>query len=599
MASNPKAEIQITAESRTLGAKLREAREKFAKFGGLLRKEVFGKALFDSQAGAHMVGQVGASAVGRGLGFFEDQARGVFEFNEALTNFQIAARKTPEEANEIGKAARQIAEEVGLGSEKVLAGEQAWVDLAGAENGTIESMRTLARVSRAGNTEIGYMATVMYSLSNAMNIKPAQMEDAISGLINQSKDGTIHFKNMAEEIIAVAPKFARFGVTGRQGVAELGAMFQIVRSGFKGAAETATGLEGIFKGIRQHADRFKHAGVDLVMVGKDGVRHLRPLQDIFAQIEKSKKLMGDPTGQKLMKAFGRGEGEAAFRLLVEQAEKFNDLVKAGLVNGTVAADLNTKNESSAGRLAIAYERIKNAVAEAFTPERIDAFVSAIEDLPDKVEGIAKGLGIISDALGALYNAGKAVRGFLTPDDSVLAEMSEKDIDREANNKGISKGEAVQNLQAQWGRYLKAKRSITEALNDGKTTPESNKRAVEALISPDDANGVGARKAAAQYLEAAHIPTSSELVLKLTKQIKEERIDADIEAGRGSSKLPTQQADMQAAFLKALTDGAPVIGRSIAQAISSVPPPPISVKADGKALVDIHGNSAAHSKRPKT
>jgi hypothetical protein len=67
--SNPKAEIQITAESRTLGAKLRDARAQLGKFGGELKKEVFGKKLvekgFLGEAGAHMVGGLGASAASR------------------------------------------------------------------------------------------------------------------------------------------------------------------------------------------------------------------------------------------------------------------------------------------------------------------------------------------------------------------------------------------------------------------------------------------------------------------------------------------------------------------------------------------------------
>jgi len=136
--SNPKAEIQITAESRTLGAKLREARAQFGKFGGELKKEVFGKKLvekgFFGEAGAHMVGGLGASATSAAFGFMADQARGVFDFNDQLLRFRLAARKTPEEAAAIGQAVRQISSETGLAADTVLGGARAFVDLAGAEN---------------------------------------------------------------------------------------------------------------------------------------------------------------------------------------------------------------------------------------------------------------------------------------------------------------------------------------------------------------------------------------------------------------------------------------------------------------------------------
>ena len=103
----------------------------------------------------------------------------------------------------------------------MLAGKRAYVDLAGAENASAASMRTLARTAQAIGAAIGDMATVSYSLQNALKVRPDDMENVIGGLINQSKDGTIHFQNMAEEIIALAPKFARFGTLGREGATEL------------------------------------------------------------------------------------------------------------------------------------------------------------------------------------------------------------------------------------------------------------------------------------------------------------------------------------------------------------------------------------------
>jgi len=585
MSNSPKAEIQITAESRTLGAKLREARAQFGRFGGALRKEVFGRALFDSgKASAHMVGQLGAAAVGRGLGFFEDQARGVLHFNDALLRFQIAARKTPEEAQEIGAAARHAAEETGLASETVLAGERAYVDLAGAENASAGSMRTLARTAQASGAAIGDMATVAYSLTNALKVRPEELEDVIGGLINQSKDGTIHFQNMAEEIIALAPKFARFGTLGREGAAELGAMVQVAGSGFKDAAEASTGIQGLFRGLQLHEKLFRKAGVATLYLGKDGAKHLRPLEDIVADISRS-KLMKDPT--MLLKDIGRGEGDAFLRLWIEQMGKYRELVEAAKVNGVVQKDLATVTASTSGRTAIAMERMKNAIAEAFTPERINAFVDAIEGLADKVGPLAEGIGKIGSGLGALYDAGKAIRGYLTPGDSRLAEVTPEDIELEAKAKGLTPQEAAKSLQAQRGRYLAAKRAIAGAIVDDKTTPESNRRAVAALISTQDATGEGARLAGAQYVAAAHL--TPEVVQAIAKQVREETIDAEITAGRGRSTAPY---DMVAAMTQALRAAAPEIGRSIAQSAG-----PTTVKADGKAIVDVHRGSSVHARRP--
>ena len=51
MARDPKAEVEITAHSRNLAAKLREARSKFASFGSALKKEVFGPLAEDGKKG--------------------------------------------------------------------------------------------------------------------------------------------------------------------------------------------------------------------------------------------------------------------------------------------------------------------------------------------------------------------------------------------------------------------------------------------------------------------------------------------------------------------------------------------------------------------
>jgi TP901 family phage tail tape measure protein len=587
MASNPKAEVQITAESRTLAAKLREARAQFGKFGASLKKEVFGKVLFDGpKASAHMFGQLGAQAAGRGFGFLEDQAKGVLDFNTALLNFQLAARKTPEEAHAIGQAARDIATETGLASEVVLAGEKAFVDLAGAENGSIASMRTLARTARASNTEIGAMSTVMYALQNALHVKPEEMEDTLSGLINQSKDGTIHFANMAEEIIGMAPKFARFGVTGRQGAIDLGAMFQVVRSGSKSAEETTTKLDGIFRGLIRNAAKFKKGGVTVFNVDKDGVKTLKPFQEIWAQLEKS-KLMKDPS--KLIKTFGRGDGEAGIRLLIEMKKKYEELVEAGRVNGTVQQDLATINESAGGRTAAAMERVKNAVAEAFTPERINGFVTAVEALADKVGPVADGIGKIGSVLGGLYGVGQKVSGFFLGSNENANPWKEQEgkdvrwIQKETHDggmdnsqewldrlgaAGVDKGRlaAFRSHRENKASYDAAVEDITGAQVDDRSSPASIERAVLAKFAePSMPGGLGKNAAGQKYLTAAHV--------------------SDAQAQEIYAK----------AFVAALKNTAfPELVKAIREGFAGAK---TEVKADGKAIVDVHRGSAAHARRP--
>jgi hypothetical protein len=127
--------------------------------------------------------------------------------------------------------------------------------------------------------------------------------------------------------------------------------------------------------MKLHADRFKKGGVEIFNVGKDGTKTLKTIPEIFAQIAKS-PLMKDP--QALAKAFGRGEGEAGFRITAEHVEKINELMRAGHDETSIQADLNTYLTSSVGRMEIAWNNVKLAIAAAFTPERIEKFAAGLE-----------------------------------------------------------------------------------------------------------------------------------------------------------------------------------------------------------------------------
>lgn len=454
------AKVELKSSAAGMDSGIREARRKLKSFereqaraakqalrdAARMRKELLG-------AGRGILSGVGQGmqmAFGfQALGGIEGLARGVFDFNEQLMRFGLAARKTPEQAQAIGAAARQIATETGLAASTVLAGARAFVDLAGAENYSEGVMRMLARTAQASGAAIGDMATVAYSLTNALKIRPEELEDVIGGLINQSKDGTIHFQNMAQEIIALGPKFARFGVLGRQGASELGAMLQIAGSGFKDAAEASTGIQGLFRGLQLHEDKFRKAGVATMTMGKDGAKHLRPLEEIVNDISKS-ELMKDPS--KLLKDIGRGEGDAFLRLWIEQIAKYKELYESAQANGVVQKDLATVTESVSGRIAIAMESAKNAFAEMLTPALIGQIVDGIESivnaLPPLVDGIESAVGLFMKFVGAV----QWVKNQMSDIDDANPFKTEGDAASE-RNRAYQPIHRTYNFRAPDGRYL--------------------------------------------------------------------------------------------------------------------------------------------------
>lgn len=569
MGRSPKAEVEVTASSRSLAAKLREARSKFANFGQELRKNVFGKDLvekgFLGKAGAQMVGNLGARAVS-GLGEMAvDQGKEVFAFNDALTRFGIAARKTPEEMQDIAKSVREVSSATGLSAREVLGAGRAYIDLAGAGAYTTDMMSLIARAAQASGTEINDLTTVVYALHQSLKIPDNEMEATLSGLINQSKDGTVHFNQLAQEIIGIAPAFARFGVTGREGANELAAMFQVIRGGFKDPAQAATAMLAVFRGLGLHADKFAKFGVHVFETGPDGVKRYAQIGKIIDEIEHS-ELAKDP--HLLMKSFGRGEGQQAYQLLVEGAAKLKEFEESAKASDTIQKDLATYSGSAAGRMSIAWEKAKNTIAEAFTPERIDRFVGAMERLIPMLSKMATFISNAASAIDMIINGpGKEAGG----------NMAAGDFAKGANT-GDEKDRAAMIAEAQ------------KAIN---FDPKSAEGIAYAMANKDkfayygglEGYQAGARKYLASEGRDAWEP----------KYQSKEKMAAT--AAAVAAATPEQK-------IEAAKQTGAIIAASIVQALGPLLPrlekaakAPIAVKVGSDAIVTAHREAPTHRTRP--
>lgn len=523
---------------------------------------------------------VGSLAV-RGLDALIDQGKQIFDFQEALTRFGIAARKTGPELDYIGKSIRQVSTETGLAAVDVLRGARAYVDMAGAAAYSNEKMLMMARVSQATKSDMGDLAQVVFQLQHAMKIPDNELENTLGGVINMSKDGAVHFAQMSQEISELAPQAARYGMVGRRGMNELAAVMQVTRTGFASVSEMGTGITRIFSGLTMHSDKFEKYGVRIFNTAKDGTKTWRHFADILDDIQKNDLLRKDP--HLLRKAFGRSEAERSIRLLFEQKDALRELEKAGERDGVVMQDLNTYTQSSAGRMAVAMEKMKNAVAEAFTPERINRFVSAIEDAANKVGPLVEAVGKIGDILGHLYNAGKAVRGFFSSGGSKIRESSPEEIQRYAGEHNMSVGQAVQALQLDHARRMKFIQDIHAMMPDDRTTPQSDKFAVRTRMTAE--SGSDLANAANDYINEAGLSVAR--VRELEAEARKDMVNEDIAAGRGRSR---QADDMLAQFNRAIeTTLAPAVARSImaAQEASKAP------------QVHLDGNRVSHAIKQST
>lgn len=400
MAREPKAEVEISAHSRGLGAKLREARAKFGAFGAELKKRVFGKDLvekgFFGKAGASMVGNLGANVLGTLGGILAEQGKAALAFEDQLNRLQIAADKTPEEMRAFAAGVRAASNETGVAAEQVLAGAAAYVRLTGDMDGAIAKQRTFARVAQATGSSVGDIAQTAAALKKNLGIGDADTETAFSALAAQGKAGAIELNDLATQMANIAPLWKLFkGGGDLRGLKELGAALQVVKGGFGGdASQTVTGVQSLLVAFQQNGRKIEKAigkGKVFDVDPKTGAKTMRNVFDIVDAIGKS-RLAKDPT--LLVKALGRVEAYRAYQQLVQNRAELDRLVDVASDAGLIQRDLQARLDSSAGKTAVAWETAKNKIAEAFTPDRLEAFTGLVVTL-------TKALAVVADKVGAV------------------------------------------------------------------------------------------------------------------------------------------------------------------------------------------------------
>lgn len=431
MSAKETATVEIQAKANGLRAQLREIRAQFSTFadgvGGLMKRGIgaawkagFGKKAkggdegFFRGAAKTAVGNMMSSGIEKATSKIVEIGSSTLDFEEKLTRLQIQAGETPQVMRAFADSVTKASNETGIGRDKILDGANAFVTLTGDMKTAKESAGLFAKIGQATGTSIDDVAAASAAASQNLGVTSSEFEQLFDTMTGQGKAGAIELKDMAAELSTLAPQWAQFaGGKGLRGARELGAAMQVVKKGFGGdAGETTVGIQNFLTAVQKKGDRFKDLGVGSFFTKtKDGKRDLKGIFEIVDQI--SKKNLGK---DQLVKAFGSVEAYRAYLQLRDNREELDKLSDATQYAGTIQRDFNTYMDSSSGKLAKAWENMKNAIASTFTPERIQAFAQAMEDLADKVKPVADFLGKAADALGGLSSVGKKIRGFLDNDD---------------------------------------------------------------------------------------------------------------------------------------------------------------------------------------
>lgn len=522
--SDVKAKIEIEAGTSRLPAALRQGLGYIKNFAENVGKT--GASIVKSTALGFVHG-VGMSVANRGLDFMIEQGKEVIDFQRELTRLGIDLDKQPAEMQQIGQAIRGISNEVGLGADKVLAAGRDYADLAGLQAFTMERMSLIARSAQASGSDVKDMAALMFTLTENMKVPDNQLEDTIGGLIEQAKFGSIHFKELAKELVALGAVYTQYGITGREGAIQMGAQMQLARHGFSSASEAATGVLRIYRSLPQHASKFAQAGVNIWKQGSKTV--MRPFEDIIHQIQKSPLALDR---ERLIKSFGRTEGERFYQVLTALTQKYDEMKRAGEANGVVQRDLATYTNSAAGRIDVAMERIKNGFAEALTPERIDQIVGGIEQIVGAMPRIVGAITDVMDAFSGMVlyfrKAGEGLRGFGYYPLNKLAAAQMGLLPK------ISK-ETVAGYEEEIAMMLKQESPTGP-------TMESIEHAVRnSMMDPSTPGKRGGMEAGQDYLKERNVPKY--VIERARQQIERKETAASIArlAAREASQDPTMAA----------------------------------------------------------
>jgi TP901 family phage tail tape measure protein len=539
--SDVKAKIEIEAGTSRLPAALRQGLGYIKGFAEQVGK--VGAGLVKSTALGFIHG-VGMSVANRGLDLMIDQGKKVIDFQRELTRLGIDLNKQPAEMQEIGKGIREISNQTGLGADRVLAAGRDYADLAGLQAFTMERMELIARSAQASGSDVKDMAALMFTLTENMKVPDNQLEDTIGGLINQAKFGSIHFRDLAKELVALGSVYSQFGVTGREGAIQIGAQMQLARHGFASASEAATGILRIYRSLPQHASKFAKAGVDIWMPGSK--TKMRPFEDIIHQIQKSKLSLDR---ELLIKSFGRTEGERFYQVLTSLAGAYNEMKEAGQANGVVQKDLATYTESAAGRIEVATERIKNGFAEALTPERIDQIVAGIESIVGAMPRIVEAIGTAMDAFSGMVRLFQGAHDWRT---GIMGYHPSKEEVR-AYDRADDRGD--EKFKKDYGdKFRGYEETISQIIGSENATGPSGASIEKAVAilnrkGPESPGQQGARAAAEVYLRDRGI---APYIVQRTKNQIERREQAETSAAGAAFSADTIRDAVRDGVMAAMT-----------------------------------------------
>lgn len=380
-------------------AKADKAAERAAARRAKAQEKARAKAYAGIRSGiTHGVGMALGAA---GLNDIADMGRQVLDFERNLTRFQVVGEMSTDEINSFRAAILKTSDATGVSKEQLLEGAAAYVGFTGDAKGATEQLDLLARTTRATGASASDIAGIFATFNKNLHLDPSQWSAAMDILVKQAHEGGVELNDLAGKFAPVAAAYAQFaGGASVKGLANASAMAQVFQNLTHDTSETATHVQRMFDALEHNANKLRSHGIDpytTVNGRKVGRDPLEVLDEIH-----SKGL--DRDAELMQKLFPEERARKTARYLLDNLDTVHRIAEESANSNQVAKDYSVVVESSAGKMDAAWNRVKNSVAEAMTPDRIRAFSDAL----------VKAIGLAADLVGYIAKIAKFIEDH-TPD----------------------------------------------------------------------------------------------------------------------------------------------------------------------------------------
>jgi len=321
-------------------------------------------------------------------------AKGVIDFDRQLKDIQVQAGLTDDAAATLKQKLLDVANtpSVRLDVSQLVAGISSVVDLTGDIQFATDNILNMGISMRASGAAAPDIAKVVAALKKLDIKTPDQISAALAKLIEQGKQGSMPFKDMATELGPLASKFAALGYKGQGALDFLGAFMQTTQDTTTNAAETGTAINAVIADIQRNGAKLEQNGIKLI--NPDNTRKSLDLvlSDILTKVSKVKdKVKQDSILQSI---FGEESRNAIAQLQADfnktgQFTMLSDLMGVSADGNQMVQDAIDKTHTMAAAV--------DTLNSAFTRLANNNLSQPIQDLADAIQGLD------SDQLEHIFN----------------------------------------------------------------------------------------------------------------------------------------------------------------------------------------------------